>query len=818
MDADSHEGDRPVHDGAPLRPHAAEAMDRWLDASLGETLGGERAPDVTASVLARAAAGERPALDQDDVPVAGGAWRQLWLAALLFLGIGVVGGVAWLQRAGAGGGGTAEVLEQPATPRDGVASTQDPERDGLVFVRSRSEIADLPTDLRAARVDLGKRGLAELVARCPRLEVLLVVGEHPDALAFRMSRGLGRSDQDAEPSTAELVAQIAHLTDLQELSLGNLHDADGAMGPLRNLKQLHTLALQSYRGIDADGAAVLASLQTLRSLRIDCMERPILRTLMEAIRSLSRLEQLELRAQQGAEAMDTTPLASLTQLREFRIHLGTQAVRPFARGVHDEFVQEWPRLRTLSMPDSGVTARFGDKLLVRTPALTDLDLGGCTNLDLGIVRDVVKLPHLRKLRIAGVQTLFGVNPDLGPDTVALLAPCPSLREVDLGIAPWFTLEHAATLLAAGKKVRIEREDAAFQLQLADLHRQHTYRQIHSVTDVKALTSMVTHVQLRSLGDRAAVALGACPWLEVVEFVRDDEDPLTAIGLDAVLALPALRRLDIVGIGDLPADALRSLAEAKALQTLSLTGCAVGDDVLGALPSLPKLRELHLLAVRGFGDVGMRGIVGCRLLSSLTLSSCKHLTTEQLALVGELRGLTRLALADLPNLRDRAVMPLQHLLGLGDLDLTRGPFTSKAMQALDGLPMLRRLVLTECSGLVTSALLHVPTSVQDLDLTGCRLDATAPVLLRDRFPKLRMLRLWNADWLDDDGFRALLAAPSLRQLIAGDCTKMTPVHADAIRAAKRLISLDVTRSTCLRDEDLPGLAADRPDLKVVRKVW
>ena len=55
-----------------------EAMDRRLDAALGEVLGGEAAPDVTARVLARAAAGERIAAP-DFAPERpdGGLLRQL---------------------------------------------------------------------------------------------------------------------------------------------------------------------------------------------------------------------------------------------------------------------------------------------------------------------------------------------------------------------------------------------------------------------------------------------------------------------------------------------------------------------------------------------------------------------------------------------------------------------------------------------------------------------------------------------------------------------------------------------------------------------
>ena len=800
--------DKP-NDAAPLRSHEAEAMDRWLDAGLGEAIGGEHAPDVTAQVLARAAAGERPVLDQGDVPVGAGPWRQLWMAALLLLGLGVVGGVAWLQRTDAGRDG--DVTEPPPSHRVAASSMQDPGDGDLVVVRARKDIAALPTDLRAVKVELGKRGMEELIARCPRIEVLLVEGVHPDVRPRR-------KDQDEAATTAELMTLVGRLTELRDLRLGYLHDADASLVPLRKLGKLRSLALQFSLGIEQEGAEVVASLQGLETLRIDCMEEPIRPVLLRAIAGLTGLEHLELHSDYSPEQLDTGVLAALKQLRELRIHLGAPFGPPGSSAVHDDVIQDWPALQRLWIPYAALTEQIGARLVEKTPALIELDLRGCRSLDVATVRGVLQLAQLQKLCIAGVRTSTGTNADSPSDLVAMLAAAKPLREVDLGSAPWFTLEHAATLLAAGKRVRVERDDAEFQLKLADLHRQHTYRQIRAVAEIATLSPMVTHVEVRNLGDRAAVALGACPWIEVLEFVRDDQDPLTAAGLDAVLSLPSLRRLHVVGIDDLPADALRSLAKGKRLQSLSLVGCVVGDAALAVLPSLPELGELHLIAVRGFGDAGMRGIVGCRRLTSLTLSACKHLTTEQLALVGELRTLNRLALANLPNLRDRAVMPLQNLLVLQDLDLSQGPFTSMALQAIAELPKLRLLVLSECTGLASSALLYVPTGVQELDLSGCGFDAAASALLRDRFPALRKLVLRDADWLDDDGFRVLLAAPSLQQLTAKGCTKMTPVHADAIRAAKRLRFLDITHSTCVRDEDVPGLTADRPDLQIMRKVW
>lgn len=345
-----------------------------------------------------------------------------------------------------------------------------------------------------------------------------------------------------------------------------------------------------------------------------------------------------------------------------------------------------------------------------------------------------------------------------------------------------------------------------------------HRQIRSVAELANLPRTVTHVEFRNLGDRAANALRECPWVEHVEFVRDDDDPLTAVGIAAVCALPKLRSLVVAEGNGIPADALRALGTARGLQAVRLISDAVDDAVLVALATLPDLRELELVGCRSFGELGMRAIASIRGLEALDLRGCTQLTTEQLALVGELRALKRLRLAGLPNLRDRAVMPLQNLVALEDLDLAEGRFSSKAMQALEPMVRLRRLVLEDCKELVGSVLLHVPVGVEELDLTHCRFEAGAGRLLATRFPKLRRLRLWEAEWLDDDTFAALLRLPFLEHLTVGECTKLTAVHSEAILAAPRLASLDATRSSCLTDAQAAELVAKRPSLKITRKVW
>ncbi|MBL8739385.1 MAG: hypothetical protein JNL12_23360 [Planctomycetes bacterium] len=345
-----------------------------------------------------------------------------------------------------------------------------------------------------------------------------------------------------------------------------------------------------------------------------------------------------------------------------------------------------------------------------------------------------------------------------------------------------------------------------------------HRQIRSVAEIAKLPRTVTHVEFRNLGDRAALALRECPWVEHVEFLRDDDDPLTSVGIAAVCALPRLRTLAVAEGNGIPADALRALGTARGLQAVRLLSDAVDDAVLVALATLPALRELELVGCRSFGEVGMRALASMRGLQALDLRGCSQLTTEQLALVGELRALQRLRLAGLPNLRDAAVMPLQNLVDLEDLDLADGRFTSKAMQALEPMVRLRRLILADCKELVGSALLHVPVGVEELDLTHCPLDRGAGPLLTQRFPKLRRLCLWGAGWLDDESFAALLRLPLLEHLKVGDCGGMTPVHLDALRAAKRLVDFDATRSSCVTDQQAAELVASRPEMKVTRKVW
>lgn len=489
------------------------------------------------------------------------------------------------------------------------------------------------------------------------------------------------------------------------------------------------------------------------------------------------------------------------------------------------------------VPPVRLTSREQIATLPRDLHAVEIDASLAREFDRSMLEQLLRLPGLQQLVCRDC-------PALDASCIPLLAAARPLHEVVFGEAPWLTLAHAEQLLAAGKRVevgRIEiertgagrfevarfeigrtdvrRDDLVFATQLHDLTKQYSRRQIHTVSEIADLTPLVTQVEVRNLGDRAAARLRACRWLEVVEFIRDDEDPLTRRGLADIATLPLLQTLNLAGVANLPPDALTELVGHRSLGELRISSAEVSDAALQGLTTLPNLRSLGLRGVRSFGDAGMQAIAACRGLESLDLSGCTQLTTDALARIGALREMKWLRLATLPELRDRALMPLRNLRSLREVDLSGGPFTSMGLQAFTDTLVLTKVVLADCREITSGSLLYLPRSVQEIDLGQCpALDATAAGLLRDGFPALHTVRLWGAAWLDDAALTKLLEVPALKHLTIGDCSSLTPVHVAAIRAATTLRHLDATRSPCFTDDEVALLREDRPDLTIVRKVW
>jgi hypothetical protein len=135
--------------------------------------------------------------------------------------------------------------------------------------------------------------------------------------------------------------------------------------------------------------------------------------------------------------------------------------------------------------------------------------------------------------------------------------------------------------------------------------------------------------------------------------------------------------------------------------------------------------------------------------------------------------------------------------------------------------VRRLEALDLSGnaeLVPSALLHVPVGVAELVLDRCPgLDANAATLLRDRFPKLRALRVADNAWVTDDVLHTLVTLPSLERLDVAR-TKLTADSFAAIRGASGLRHVTTLGTSAISEEQQQQLHAERPELEVVRFVW
>jgi Leucine-rich repeat (LRR) protein len=343
--------------------------------------------------------------------------------------------------------------------------------------------------------------------------------------------------------------------------------------------------------------------------------------------------------------------------------------------------------------------------------------------------------------------------------------------------------------------------------------------LRSLAEIDALPDDVTHVDLRGLGDGAAVRLANHRQLRHVGIVRDDDQPFTKAGLLALARLPLLEELELNNLPNLEAEALTALREAKALRSLDIVGVRVDDTGLQVLPDLPGLTTLTLTGIKTFGDVGLQAIARCRGLQRLGLPNCGVLEAAALAHVGDLQQLVELDLRDNPGLLDRAVMSLQNCTSLRRLVLAGGQFSSMALQAVTGLRRLEALDLAGNDQLFTSALQLLPVGLRELGLANCQgLGADAATLLRDRFPGLRSLALTDNAWVTDAGLAAIVANPSLQQLQLNGCQQLTNASFATIRAARSLRSVHVVRTAVMSQEQERQLAAERPELQVVRQVW
>ncbi|MBL8752469.1 MAG: hypothetical protein JNK15_04130 [Planctomycetes bacterium] len=799
-----------------------EVFERRLAAALREAHG-ERAPDVTAAVLARVAAGEVVDVGAA-VPVRS---RLAWLAAaaVFLLGLATVLAVAWSQRGGAGGG--------PNDGEGGAQEAQQPEQPKLPEVTRIGDIATLPRELKAVELrNLEDDAVAALVVRCPDLEHLRV---------FASTAYKREGDLPAQSITDAALPHIAKLTQLRRLELVGVVLVKGpGLRELAALPRLESLAIEFFDMADED-LAFLERLASLRDLSLVNVQT-IGDRAYEIVGRCVGLRALTIVGGRGLGTDSLAPLRSLQHLERLQLH----GIGQWSRGVADPETAArfglgmdfsgrrqgtgvtvdklgggWPKLQELALEAAlDLESDVGAFVRDHGRGLRRLTLRGCPNVDDTTLADVLTSPNLTEL-------VLGNCPRVTAAVLPKLVAAKNLAWIDFGVTPWLTLAHAEELLLAGKGVRGARPtDPQFEANLRGLvalHARHLADrrptpQVRTIAEIEALPKATTRIELRGLGDRAATLLARFPDLHHVEFIRDDDDPFTAAGLRAVAALPKLEHLELNNLPNLKAGDLASLRQARSLRSLDLASVAVDDAALQVLPDLP-LDTLVLAGVRTFGEDGARAIARCIDLRRLEVLGCDQLSRDAIATFGALDRLETLVLRELPKLSDSALMGLQHLVQLRALEIGPGCFTSMGLQTLADM---KRLVVLRLSGnrdVVTSCLLYAPTGLQALQLDECPgIGDDVGTLLRDRFPSLRSLDLGGNAKITDATLAAILQNPSLQRLGLRDCTALTAASFAAIRDARSLRELDATRAPCLTDASAAELQRLRPELKITRKVW
>lgn len=436
-----------------------EAWQRRLDQGLGEIEGGAPPPDVTARVLARITASERPA-GRRGVPARAFGVPRFLVAALLLLGVAVVVGTLWSPR-------QAEPL--PA---------QDPGNPVWHQVHTLADIAALPEDAR--HVVGANLGDAELATLCRiagaglmglRLRAAAYVPDGPAARFLspaalvhlrRMPKLRALHLDWQEELTGADLDVLAELPLLEDLALQRFDTDDAMLGVLERLPLLKSIDLTLNHGFHGDSVARLCNLPRLRRLGLHaCSQLSV--DMLAPIANATRLQELDLSGIGGV-------------WRGFLVGHATDAAIAQRRGQQD----------AASAAGAGLDARIVGML---PPSLQRLAIG-CSGLDDGMVRALcARLGELRELDLADSAKLTDEGvlaaltlpklvrldvsrcPALTADIVEPMARASRLQRVVLVGQAWLTASDVERLIVAGIDIVVSTDSPVAAAVLA-ARRQH----------------------------------------------------------------------------------------------------------------------------------------------------------------------------------------------------------------------------------------------------------------------------------------------------------------------------------------------------------
>lgn len=543
---------------------------------------------------------------------------------------------------------------------------------------------------RASDAELTARAVAEL-HQAPQRRLALKGATDAALGPLGGLRGVEALSVGSPRVTDEGLGALAGLVGLRELHLGGagVREAEGLAG----LKGLRWLSLARCP-LSPQAARALVGLDGLEALTLSHTGLG-----GAALGPLGALRRLKILRLAGLRPDDLGFLAGLTDLEELDLSgegaLTDEALAPLA-GL--------PALRRLSLRGRAGIRGPGLRHLVGCGALEELDLGGTS----------LEHPHL-----VALEGLTGL-------TRLSLAHCP-LVELDAlraGFEAQAQDPRARQVLAEvwqdRYELRFEAHGAPFEVEpSADAP-----IPALSAEDLRAVADGVSGgARLRRLAavcealglappPQALVGLGSLGRLRGLR-VLDLSDtptagadltglawpglallslpntPLGPLGLTTLGPCPALKVIDLTGVGGLPAGVERftslvglrlgggelsgadgaRLGKLTALESLSLSELALRDGALAALGRLPRLTQLAAYRC-ALHDAGLAGLGACATLTELDLGRCELSASDRRG-IGALRGLrllsfhhTTLGDDDLP-----ALLKLRDVAWLG-LGLTR----------------------------------------------------------------------------------------------------------------------------------------------------
>jgi Leucine-rich repeat (LRR) protein len=484
--------------------------------------------------------------------------------------------------------------------------------------------------------------------------------------------------------------------------------------------------------------------------------------------------------------------------------------------------------------------RFDTKQLHELTALTILRLPGghlrdadlvalgelphLHTLDLSLQRqltDLAGLRNARALRDLSLQTtLLGTNAfaeiermlsglvtlDLSAcenvTSVAMLAPCTSLRKLNLWDSAVTDLEGIERLVAleslnvASTSVCdwsfLQRQDVP-RLQLLHLPAHIPHDFLHGAACHAA--RLLVHLDLR--GCRLFVVPDLRHCVALRELLLDIND-LTSDGIRTLADLPVLERL---GLSNAVVTDVHALAGCPALRQLNLSYAGVLRDVSG-LECIITLEKLNLAFCRSLTSVS--NLRHSKALRELVLRET-NVDDAGIDGLGSISTLTTLSLRGCARITD--VSSLKQSAALDTLNLSNTKITAAGIKGLERIPTLQRLRVDSCKRLDSLDSLRSCPALTLLSASHTRSSVAALaniatlqyLLLRSakqlfdvsglsESRSLRLLDLSNTS-VTDVGIAGLEHVDSLTTLLLDQCNDVTDVT--RFRHSKSLRCLSLT---------------------------